>query len=303
MTLTRRARELVIVATLLAVPVLFLRANLAATDHLNVVDRAILRVSAPLQAGITGLVHGIGSGWNNYIALVHVKADNARLTDENARLRAELIAARNAAGREGDLEKLLVLRSSLQFDTIAARVIAVETSAFFRVVRIKLDRGGDEVKPGMAVIASAGIVGRVQRVFGSWCDVLLAADPKSSIDVVVARTGGRGVLKGVAGSDRYKTRIEYLERKDEAAEGDLIVTSGLGGFFPRDLPVGKIVKVDRHGFGLYQEVEVQPVVDFGKIRDVLVVVPRDAQPAGPTPEAIAPPDKAPAEPSKSEPAK
>jgi len=303
LTLTRRARELVIVATLLAVPVLFLRANLAATDHLNVVDRAILRVSAPLQAGITGLVHGIGSGWNNYIALVHVKADNARLTDENARLRAELIAARNAAGREGDLEKLLVLRSSLQFDTIAARVIAVETSAFFRVVRIKLDRGGDEVKPGMAVIASAGIVGRVQRVFGSWCDVLLAADPKSSIDVVVARTGGRGVLKGVAGSDRYKTRIEYLERKDEAAEGDLIVTSGLGGFFPRDLPVGKIVKVDRHGFGLYQEVEVQPVVDFGKIRDVLVVVPRDAQPAGPTPEAIAPPDKAPAEPSKSEPAK
>ena len=119
--------------------------------------------------------------------------------------------------------------------------------------------------------------------------MLLAADPKSSIDVVVARTGGRGVVKGIAGSDRYRTRVEYLERKDEAAEGDLVVTSGLGGFFPRDLPVGKIVKVDKRGFGLYQEVEVQPVVDFGKLRDVLVVVPREAQPDGPTPEAIAPP--------------
>ena len=298
MTLTRRAREAVIVATLLAVPVLFLRANLAATDHLNVVDRAILRVSAPLQAGITGLVRGVGHLWTSYIALVHVEADNARLADENARLRVELVAAKNAAGREGDLEKLLALRSSLQFDTVAARVIAVETSAFFRVVRVKLDRGTDDVKPGMAVVASAGVVGRVQRVFGGWCDVLLAADPKSSIDVVVARTGGRGVLKGVAGSDRYKTRIEYLERKDEAADGDLVVTSGLGGFFPRDLPVGKIVKVDKHGFGLYQEVEVQPVVDFGKLRDVLVVVPREAQPAGPTPEAIAPPDKVPSESSK-----
>jgi rod shape-determining protein MreC len=292
LTLTRRARELVIVATLLAVPVLFLRANLAATEHLNVLDRAILRVSAPLQAGITGLVRGIGNAWTKYIALVHIKADNERLTDENARLRAELVAAKNAAGREGDLEKLLSLRGAVQFDTIAARVIGVETSAFFRVVRVRLDRGGDEVKPGMAVISSAGIVGRVQRVFGGWCDVLLAADPKSSIDVVVARTGGRGVVKGVAGSDRYKTRVEYLERKDEAAEGDLVVTSGLGGFFPRDLPVGKIVKVDKRGFGLYQEVEVQPVVDFGKLRDVLVVVPREAQPAGPTPEAIAPPDKA-----------
>ncbi len=282
MTLTRRARELVIVATLLAVPVLFLRANLASSDHLNMVDRAILRISAPLQAGLTALVGGVGHVWSKYIALVHVKEDNGRLADENARLRAELVAARNAAAREGELEKLLALRASVQFDTIAARVVAVETSAFFRVVRIKLDRGGDEVKPGMAVIASAGVVGRVQRVFGSWCDVLLAADPKSSIDVVVARTGGRGVVKGIAGNDRYRTRIEYLERKDEAAEGDLVVTSGLGGFFPRDLPVGKIVKVDKRGFGLYQDAEVQPVVEFGKLHDVLVVVPREAQPAGPT---------------------
>jgi rod shape-determining protein MreC len=291
MTLTRRARELVIVATLLAVPVLFLRANLAASDHLNVVDRAILRVSAPLQAGLTAAVRGIGNLWTKYIALVHVKQDNARLVDENAKLGAELVAAKDAAAREGELEKLLALRASLQFDTISARVVAVETSAFFRVVRIKLDRGADDVKPGMAVIASAGVVGRVQRVFGGWCDVLLAADPKSSIDVVVARTGGRGVVKGIAGSDRYRTRIEYLERKDEAAEGDIVVTSGLGGFFPRDLPVGKIVKVDKRGFGLYQDAEVQPVVDFGKVRDVLVVVPRDAQPEGPSPAPLSPEQK------------
>jgi rod shape-determining protein MreC len=283
MTLTRRARELVIVATLLALPVLVLRANLAASDHLNVVDRAILRVSAPLQAGLTALARAAGNGWSRYIALVHLKQDNVRLSDENARLRAELVAGHDAAARAGDLEKLLGLRASLQFDTLAARVIGVETSAFFRVVRVKLDRGGEEVKPGMAVISSAGVVGRVQRVFGDWCDVLLAADPKSSIDVVVARTGGRGVVKGIAGSDRYRTRIEYLERKDEAAVGDLVVTSGLGALFPRDLVVGKIVRVDKRGFGLYQEAEVQPVVDFGKLRDVLVVVPREAQPAGPSP--------------------
>jgi len=285
-TLTRRARELVIVATLLAVPVLFLRANLAAsldgTSHLNVVDRAILRVSAPLQAAITGLARGVGGVWTKYIALVHVKQDNARLADENAKLRAELVAAKSSVAHAEELEKLLALRGALQFDTISARIIAVETSAFFRVVRVRLDKGDDVVKPGMAVISSAGVVGRVQRVFGGWCDVLLAADPKSSIDVVVASTGGRGVLKGIAGSDRYRTRIEYLERKDEAAEGDLVVTSGLGGFFPRDLPVGKIVKVDKRGFGLYQEAEVQPVVDFGKLRDVLVVVPREAQPVGPS---------------------
>ncbi len=287
MTLTRRARELVIVATLLALPVLFLRANLASPSNLNVVDRAILRVSAPLQAGLTALCGGVATVWRRYLALVHLRADNERLTDENARLQAQLAALQNGALRAADLEKLLGLRAALQFDTLPAHVIGVETSAFFRVVRVRLDRGGDDIKPGMAVLASAGAVGRVQRVFGNYCDVLLAADPKSSIDVVVARTGSRAVIKGIAGSDRYRMRVEYLERKDEADVGDLVVTSGLGAAFPRDLPVGRIVRVEKRGFGLYQEAEVDPVVDFGKLRDVLVVVPREAQPAGPSPQSLA----------------
>jgi rod shape-determining protein MreC len=283
MTLTRRARELILVAILLALPVLFLRANLAASDHLNWLDRAILRISAPLQAGITGLARAVGGVWTRYVALVHVKADNARLADENARLRAELVAANSNAARASDLEKLLGLRGQLARETIAAHVIGVETSAFFRVVRIKLDRGDHVVEPGMAVLASAGVVGRVQRVFGPYSDVLLAADPKSSIDVVVPRTGGRGVLKGIAGDNRYRTRIAYLERKDEVAAGDLVVTSGLAGIFPRDVPIGKIVKVSKKDFGLYQEAVVQPVVDFGKLRDVLIVVPHDPAPLPPPP--------------------
>jgi rod shape-determining protein MreC len=278
-TLTRRARELVIVAMLVALPLLFLRANLASPEHLNVVDRAILRVSAPLQAGVTGLFRGIGHVWSGYIALVHVKQDNARLTDENARLKAELAAAEEGASRAASLEKLVGLKPLVQTETIAARVIGVETSSFFRIVRVKLDRGsdGDSIKPGMAVLASEGVVGRVQRVFGPYSDVLLAADPKSSIDVIVARTGGRGVLKGIAGDNRYRTRIEYLERKDEVAEGDLVVTSGLGGIFPRDIPVGKIVKVAKKDFGLYQEAIVEPVVDFGRLRQVLIAVPKEQQ--------------------------
>lgn len=284
MTLTRRARELVIVAMLLALPLLFLRANLASPDQgaqLNFLDRAILRVSAPLQAGVTGLARGVGNLWSSYIALVHVKKDNLRLSDENARLRAELAGAAQNATRAAMLERLVGLKPLLQTETMAARVIGVETSSFFRIVRIKLDRGSSDgdpaVKPGMAVLASAGVVGRVQRVFGPYSDVLLAADPKSSIDVVVARTGGRGVLKGIAGDNRYRTRIEYLERKDEVAEGDLVVTSGLGGIFPRDIPVGKIVRIAKKDFGLYQEAIVEPVVDFGRLREVLVAVPKEQE--------------------------
>jgi rod shape-determining protein MreC len=89
--------------------------------------------------------------------------------------------------------------------------------------------------------------------------------------VVVPRTGGRGVLRGIVGSNRYRTRIDYLLRKDEIAENDVVVTSGLGGF-PRNLPVGKVVKVQKQGYGLYQDAEVEPAVEFGKLAEVLVVL-------------------------------
>jgi rod shape-determining protein MreC len=278
LTLTRRAKELVIVAMLLAVPLLVLRANLKTPAQLNFLDRGILRVSAPIQAAVTWMARGVGSAWSRYVFLVGVEAENRKLGDDNARLRSEVARLQRELGRTSELEKLVGLAAHVTAPSITARVVGIETSSFFRVVRVKLDRGDDVVKPGMAVLASAGVVGRVQRVFGPYSDVLLAADPKSSIDVVVPRTGGRGVLKGIAGDNRYRTRIAYLERKDEVAEGDLVVTSGLAGIFPRDVPIGRIVKVSKKDFGLYQDAEVQPVVDFGKLRDVLIVVPRDPTP-------------------------
>src|SRR5260221_5021813 len=103
------------------------------------------------------------------------------------------------------------------------------------MVRIKIDRGEGEVKPGMTVLIPDGIVGSVRRVFGAYCDVLLAIDAESSIDVLVPRSGGQGTLKGVAGEPKYRAR--FL-RADELREGDAVVTSGNAGVFPRDLPVG-----------------------------------------------------------------
>jgi rod shape-determining protein MreC len=269
-TLSRRARELVAVAMLLALPVLFLRANVKSPAELNLLDRVVLRLSAPLQALCTGAARAVGHAWSRYLALVHVADDNRRLTDENARLRADLERVRLEAARADSLERLLGLRAATPVETVAAHVIAVETSPYFRVVRLRLDRGGPEVRAGMPVLAPAGVVGRIERVFGAYADVLLAADPKSSIDVVVARTGGRGLVRGVPGDNRYRMRIEYLLRKDEVAAGDVVVTSGLGGIFPRNLPVGKVVRVVRRDFGLYQDAEVEPAVDLAKLSDVVV---------------------------------
>jgi rod shape-determining protein MreC len=262
---------LVLVAVLLAFAVLLLRANLKEPERLSALDRGLLRVSAPVESGLVSGVRGAGRLWSRYVALWRVSDENRVLREENARLQAELVQASQEAAHAGELEGLLKLRAQVKAETLAARVIGAELSPFFRVVRLKLDRGDLEVRPGMPVLASSGVVGRVERAFGRYCDVLLAADPKSAIDVVVPRSGARGVLKGAPGQGRYRAHIEYLARTDEVAVGDAVVTSGLGGF-PRNLPVGKVAEVTRKDFGLYQDVDVEPTVDFGKLSEVLVLL-------------------------------
>jgi rod shape-determining protein MreC len=140
------------------------------------------------------------------------------------------------------------------------------------VARVEIDRGEGVVRRGMPVLTPEGVVGRINRVAGHTSDILLAVDPRSSIDVFIPRTGGRGILRGKAGENGYRSTIEYLVRGEQAREGDLVVTSGLGGSFPRDMAVGRISRVIPNPSGLYQEVEVTPDVDFARLSEVLVVV-------------------------------
>jgi rod shape-determining protein MreC len=268
----RRTLDVVIAALLLAVPVAFLSANLKNAARVNAFDRVILGLSAPLQRGVGWVVDGIGDAWHGYVWLVDVQKENDALVRENARLRAELAEANQRAKEGADLAGLLELRARVPSPTMAARVVALGASPYFRVNRIVLDRGDGEVTPGMAVIAPAGVVGRIQRVYGRYADVVLAVDPQSSIDVIVPRAGSRGVLRGLGGDNSYGCKIEYLLRSEEVHEGDVVVTSGLGGVFPRDLPVGTIRKIEKKEYGMYQDVEVGPAVDFGHLGGVIVIL-------------------------------
>ena len=279
MTIPRRARELVIVAILLALPVLMLRASFRAPEQLSAVDRAVLRVSAPLQGALVSAATGIANGWRRYVTLWGVSDENRRLREENAKLKSEVARLSHEVEHGRELEALLKLKKETVGETLGARVIGAQTSPFFKIVRLKLDRGDLEVRAGMAVLAAAGVVGRIERVFGSYCDVVLASDPKSAIDVVVPRTGGRGVLRGVAGASdgKYRARIDYLLRNDDVKEGDEVVSSGLGGF-PRNVPVGRIAKVQKRDFGLYQDAEIEPAVQFGKLSDVMIVIAPETPP-------------------------
>lgn len=293
MSWLRRARRLLVAVVLLLVLAVALRASVRAPEQLSPVDRVVIRVTAPLQGLLVGGFRKVSDWVSRYTALVHVKAESERLAQENTALRAQLESLQPLAARAERLERLLELRSQVLADTVAANVVGMETTQQFRVMRLRIAPGGSssphggalgatDVRPGMPVLAIGGVVGRVARTAGPVADVQLLTDPKSSIDVVLPRTGSRGVLKGAADDRRALCRIEYLIQKDAVQLGDVVLTSGLAGLFPRDIPVGKVVRLRKTDASLYQEVEVEPAVDFGRLHEVLVVL---SPPPPPDPDA------------------
>jgi rod shape-determining protein MreC len=271
-----------VVAALVVLALIVLRMSAKSPGELSALDRGILRMVSPAQSAMSFVARGIAGVAGRYVELTHVRGENEQLQRDNARLRTELLEMRRLAEESGRYQRLLGLRDQTPAETIAARVISIDASPYFRVARVEVDRGDGVVKRGMPVLTPEGVVGRIGRVSGRTSDIMLLVDPRSAIDVVVPRTGGRGILRGKAGENGYRCSIEYLARGEAARVGDKVVTSGLGGAFPRDLGIGTITKVLPGASGLYQEVEVTPAVDFARLSEVLVVMapPPAADPDG-----------------------
>ena len=275
----QKVREVVIVTTAFVLALFLLRSSARSPEYLSPLDRGILTLVSPIQSAFATLARSIGHAAGRYVDLVHVRAENERLQNEKRRLQAELLEAKRGAAESVRFQHLLGLRNAVTAETLVARVIAIDVSPYFRVARIQLDCGEGLVQRGMPVITPEGVVGRINRTSGDTSDILLSVDPRSAIDVVLPRSGGRGILKGKPGENGYRCAIEYLMQGEQAKEGDLVMTSGLGGF-PRDLPVGKISKIVKNSAGLTQEIEITPDVDFARLSEVLVVV-APAPPADP----------------------
>ena len=279
---SKRIREIAVVAGALIFAIVALRMSAKNPGELSTLDRGILHLVSPAQSAMSYVARGIAGVAGRFVELAHARAENHDLAKENARLRAELADLRRLADESGRYQRLLGLRDQTPAETIAARIISIDASPYFRVARVELDRGDGTVKHGMPVLTPDGVVGRIGRVSGQTSDIMLLVDPRSAIDVVVPRTGGRGILRGKSGENGYRCSIEYLTRGNAAQVGDKVVTSGLGGAFPRDLSVGHITAVLPGAVGLFQEVEVTPDVDFARLSEVLVVA---APPPAPDPDA------------------
>ncbi len=287
-TLKRRIIDWSLSGFVILVTVLVFRANLARGKPSGF-DEALLRITAPLQAGVSWVVEGMGGVWSRYIALIDIEAENRELRLENDKLRRQLAAMSRRAFDVEALEDLAIVKRRTPADTLGARVIGAPMSPQFRVLRLRIDRGEREVQIGMPVITGTGPVGRINKVFGDYADVTLISDASSSIEVVIPRTGGRGILTGLGKATSYACSIQWLEAQASITSpaesrvkvGDEVVTSGLGASFPPGLVIGKVSSVAKDD-GMFQRVVVEPAVDVSRVRAVEVLL---APPPPPDPDS------------------
>jgi rod shape-determining protein MreC len=167
------------------------------------------------------------------------------------------------------LERLLELQKAIGSRSYAARVVSADTSAYFRTARVHLGTHPEAIKPGMAVLAPSGVVGRVQRVYGAWGDAALLVDPAVAIDVLVGKSQARGVVRGRPGRNRLRCGLQFVDRAADVKPGDPVVASGMDGVFPRGALVGTLEKVTTTG-NLFLEADVKPAVDFAELSEVLI---------------------------------
>jgi rod shape-determining protein MreC len=223
-------------------------------------------VFAEVQRGASSLIGGVRTSWGDYLALQSVRTENERLQEELGQLHVTLQQERALAQQSRTLQALLELRSEAPLTTAAAGVIASSASPDFRTLTI--DKGSEDgLRPDMAVIAPAGVVGRVITPSSRAAKVQLLIDRNAAAGALVERSRAQGVVEGTGGD----LRLNYVSGTADIIVGDVVVTSGIDGIYPKGFVIGQIESIERAGGG-FGAIVVRPSVAFASLESLLVVL-------------------------------
>ena len=196
-----------------------------------------------------------------------LRAENARLRTADAELRRQIVELNAAAKENAALRQALAFQKSSGHKLVAADVIGAGPDALTRTMEI--DRGtADGIRPGMVVVTGAGLLGRVREAGPHAANVQTLADPQSRVNVYVSKSGLQGTLTG--GPSALQLDLQHTFGVS-ATSGDWVLTSGVGGTYPRDLVVGEIATVNHRDTATSDQAEVAWVNDPSSVGFVLVI--------------------------------
>jgi rod shape-determining protein MreC len=230
-------------------------------------------VTAPIQTGLAKASRATFGLWAIYLDWKNVRAENRRLREEVQELRVQGLRVTETSDENRRLRRLLALQEHLPLTTLSGEVIAREWGGWIRSLTVNRGRG-DNVPRLTAVISPSGLIGRVVDVRPGVSIVQVLTDPTSTVGAHVLRTRTPGIVEG---DPRGTLRFKFMARDGASIQtGDVLVTAGQGGLFPRGIPIGTVRTIDNRGAALFHYAEITPAVDFARVDEVLLVT-GDAQ--------------------------
>ena len=239
---------------------------------LNPLRTAVGYVLVPIQSGVNRVGGGLYNELSSVGKLKTALAENEtlktrvdELTEENTRLRSE----------QFELERLRSLyeldQEYMQYHKIGARIIAKDSGSWFSVFRI--DKGSDDgIKEDMNVIAGGGLVGIVTDVGANYATVRSIIDDSSRVSAMAQQSGDSCIVAGdLQLFKEGRLKLSYMEKDDDIKDGDMIVTSGLGGYYPSGLVIGSVEEIKTDDNGLTRYATILPKTDITQLVEVFVI--------------------------------
>lgn len=247
--------------------IVLISAQVRSAAGVPVLVTATFGVFAEVQRATGAIVGGVRHLWRGYVNLAGVGAENERLRLLLADRELQLQQQRAQVERSRNLERLLEFRDRTTLTTVAAEIIAAGASPEFRT--LTLDKGTqDGLQRDMAVIAPAGVVGRIVVVSARAAKVQLLIDRNAAAGAIVERSRAQGL---VVGTGDGRLHLNYLPELSDVVVGDVVGTSGIDGIYPKGFTIGRVEAIERAS-GTYRDIVVTPGVDFANLEEVLVVV-------------------------------
>ena len=235
----------------------------------NTLASVVLEVVGPVEMLFTTSARAVDDFWHGYIYLVGLREENQTLQESLARQEQQIVQLGEFKAANERLNALLGLRQAYPHLLMKpAYILAWDPGPWFRSVVISVG-SRDGVAIDQAVIHDRGVVGRVVEVTPNYARVLLATDFNSSIDAFIQRTRAVGILSGQGAGPM---NLMYVRKDEDVRPGDVVVTSGLDGFFPRGLALGTVSRLNRQSADMFVEVDVAPQVAFDRLEEVMVVI-------------------------------
>ena len=267
MTIRRRESHVVFAALMVGHGLLISSQVTTPRGH-SALQGSILAILAPLQRGSEAVVSAVGSVWYGYVDLRAVREENRELREKATRLEQALWMEREVVARYDRLSGVLQLAESIPFESVVAEVIGVDATSWFRTLTVNrgLDRGVDLNAP---VVGPGGLVGRVTAVGPHVAQVKLLSDRDCSVGSLLVRTRTRGIVSGKGGAE---LELKYVSNLEDVAVGDLVVTSGIDGIYPKGIAIGRVTSV-KNGPRLFKVIAVEPAASLNRLEEVFILQP------------------------------